>query len=191
MSSKKKLKTNNSQNFILKGLNSVQIGLYFLLGAYILKSSLQGFISDGSLMGMMSIQIIEVLGLSVLLLVFLFSTLAVFYSSRRNSRRSGFKVWNANSKKHFWFYLILIILGIILLSILNGLGYTVFLAPAFLLYLGLILAFLNKKKQQPYYLLASISAFLSLLVFMIPSYWYSALLIVGVGFLAYGIVVRK
>ena len=62
MGKSKNLQANNSQNFILKGLNSIQVGLYFLLSVYILKSLLEAFLSDESFLAMMSIQIIENIG---------------------------------------------------------------------------------------------------------------------------------
>ena len=60
MSKKKDLHDNFSLNFVLRSFNSVQIGLYLLLGAYLLKSSLQNFIADENPMGMLSIEIIEI-----------------------------------------------------------------------------------------------------------------------------------
>lgn len=191
MSKSKNLQTNDAQNFILKGLNSIQIGLYFLLSVYVLKSLLDAFLSDESFLAMMSIQIIENIGVSLAVFIFLFSALAVFFSSRRRTRKMGFKVWNSESKKHFWIYSIFTIIGIVILSFVKILGYTVYLAPLFLLFSGSLLALLNTKKEKPYYLLAGINVLLAVLVFIIPSYWYSAILIVGISFLAYGVVVKK
>lgn len=191
MSKYKNLTANTSQNFTLRGLNSIQVGLYILLGAYLIKSALQGFISDVSLMGMMSIQIIEVMSLSIVVLVFLFSSLAIYFSSRRNARRSGHKVWNIRSKKHFWTYFSLIILGVVILKIIENFGLISYLTPGFLLYIAAVLFALNNKKKKPYYLLAAIQLLLAALVLLIPSYWYSALTITGASFLVYGIMIRK
>ncbi len=191
MHKNKNLNVNSSQNFILRGLNSIQIGLYFLLGAFLLKSLLQGFLSDTSMLGMMSIEIIEVVGLSVTILLFLFSALAIFFSSRRYARKADYKVWNKASKTQLWRYLSFALIGIVLLKMSVQFGYVGYLAPLILILLGLILLLLNSKKKKPYYLLSLISIFLGILVFLIPSYWYSALLIVGASFLVYGIVVRR
>jgi len=188
MGKNKNLTTNSDQNFILKGFNSIQIGLYILLGAYLIKSLLQNFIADENPIGMMSIEIIEVLSLSIVILVILFSTLAIFFSSRRQSRRSHHKVWNKKSKTHFWKFITLTIIGLLVLNYMHNSGYIKYLSPGFLLYFGLMLILLNSKKKKPYYLLAVISMILSVLVFLIPTYWYSSLLIVGVGFLVYGIM---
>ena len=191
MSKNKNLQANNSQNFILKGINSIQIGLYILLSVYLLKSLLDAFLSDESFLAMMSIQIIENIGISLVVFIFLFSALAVFFSSRRRARKLGFKVWNPQSKKQFWIYSAFVIIGIVILSFVKSIGLTTYLAPLFLLFSGTLFALLNAKKEKPYYLLAGINVLLAVLVFIIPSYWYSAILIVGISFLAYGVVVKK
>ena len=59
MAKSKNLQPNTNVNFILKGVNSIQIGIYFLLFAYFTKSLVDGFLSDSSMLGMMSIEIIE------------------------------------------------------------------------------------------------------------------------------------
>ena len=191
MGKSKNLQANNSQNFILKGLNSIQVGLYFLLSVYILKSLLEAFLSDESFLAMMSIQIIENIGVSLVVFIFLFSSLAVFFSSRRRARKMVVKIWNSQSKKHFWTYSIFTITSIIILFFVKNLGYTAYIAPLFLLFSGGLLILLNTNKEKPYYLLAGINLLLAVLVLVIPSYWYSAILIVGISFLAYGVVVKK
>ena len=191
MSKNKNLKENTSQNFILRGLNSVQIGLYVLLGAYLIKSCLHNFIADENPMGMLSIEIIEFLGIGIAILVFIFSFLAIFFSSRRNVRRSGLKVWNQKSKQQLLIASLVLVSSFILLIIIFKLGYISFLTPSFLVLLALTLFILNKKKKKQYYYLSLTNALLAPLVILIPTYWYSALLISGVGFLVYGIMVRK
>ena len=59
MASNKNLTTNTAQNFILKGFNSIQIGLYMLLGVYVINAAILGFIADSNPLGMLSIEIIE------------------------------------------------------------------------------------------------------------------------------------
>ena len=191
MGKNRNLVENSSQNFILRGLNSIQIGLYILLSAFLIKSFLEGFLSDVSPLGMMSIQIIEGIGLFLVIFLVLLSALAIFFSNRRQARRNNFKVWNKASKRNLGLYLLLSFLGIMILYVLNSNGVTSFLAPAYLIYFAIILFFLNIKKKKPYYLLSIISFVLGILVFFIPSYWYSAILITGASFLVYGISVRK
>jgi len=191
MGKNRNLKHNSSQNFILKGLNSVQVGLYILLGSYLLKSSLQNFLSDDNPMMMMSIEIIEIICLIIGVFVLLFSSLAIFFSSRRNTRKFGFKVWNEKSKRHFWVFFLMMLPSLFFLIIIKSQGYIAYITPFFLIYLGGAMALFNQKKKKEYYLIAIISVLLGTLVFLIPTYWYSALLILGASFLVYGIMVRK
>ena len=80
MPSSKNLTTNNTQNFILKGFNSIQIGLYMLLGVYVINASILGFIADSNPLGMLSIEIIESICMFMVVLVVFFSMFAVFFS---------------------------------------------------------------------------------------------------------------
>ncbi|MEQ6124555.1 hypothetical protein AAON49_10165 [Pseudotenacibaculum sp. MALMAid0570] len=191
MSKYKNLKTNSSQNFILKGFNSIQIGLYIVLGAYLFKLFLQGFLSDDSLLGMMSIEIIEMIGLGITSLVFILSALAIFFSNRRRLRKTGNKVWNSNSKKHFLKFFLTVVVGIVVLTLFQNLGFTAYLAPFLLTFFALLLLILNSKKKQAYYFIAIIGFVLAILSILIPSYWYSSLLIVGATFFVYGVVVKE
>ena len=88
MPKNKNLQPNSEVNFILKGVNSIQIGIYFLLFAYLTKQILSGFISDSSMLGMMSIEIVEVMLISLGIFFVIFSYFALFFSSRRTCRKS-------------------------------------------------------------------------------------------------------
>mgnify|MGYP001193881631 CR=1 FL=1 len=186
----KNLLQNTSQNFNLKGFNSIQISLYILLGSYIVNSSILGFVAEENPMGMLSIEIIENICLFMIILVGIFSMLAVFFSSRRATRKAGEMVWNMASKKQFWSYIVALLLGVVLLTLVKNTGIN-FTTPFFLLYLGLVLAILNSQRKKEYYLLTAISLLLAIIVYIIPSYWYSSLLIIGGAFFVYGIVIRK
>ena len=59
MASNKNLSTNTTQNFKLRGFNSIQIGLYILSGVYVINAAILGFIADSNPLGMLSIEIIE------------------------------------------------------------------------------------------------------------------------------------
>jgi L-asparagine transporter-like permease len=191
MSKNKNLHDNFSLNFVLRSFNSVRIGLYFSLGAYLLKSSLQNFIADENPMGMLSIEIIEILQISIVFLVALFSSFALLFSARRQSRKFQFKLWNAKTKRFFWIYLIAIVIGIFLLNFIANSGNIIFLAPTFLVYYGAFLAILNSEKKKNLYLISGISLLLAFLVYIIPTYWYSAILIVGASHIVYGLTHRK
>ena len=115
MATDKNLTVNTTQNFILKGFNSIQIGLYILLASYVINDSILGFVAEENPMGMLSVEIIETICLFMIVLVGFFSMLAVFFSSRRASRKAGEMVWNAASKKQFLSYFVSFVLGVFLL----------------------------------------------------------------------------
>ncbi|MBL4605704.1 MAG: hypothetical protein JKY02_08620 [Flavobacteriaceae bacterium] len=191
MSKNKNLHDNFSLNFILRSFNSVQIGLYFLLGAYLLKSSLQNFIADEDPMGMMSIEIIEILQVAIIILVVLFSSLALLFSGKRQARKFQYRLWNKKTKQYFWIYFIAIIVGILLLNFIVSSGNITFLAPIFLVYYALFLSVLNSTREKTLYLISGISILLAFLVYIIPTYWYSALLILGASHIVYGLINRR
>jgi hypothetical protein len=190
MATDKNLTENTTQNFILKAFNSIQIGLYILLASYVINDSILGFVADSNPLGMLSIEIIETICLFMIVLVGFFSMLAVFFSSRRASRKAGDMVWNAASKKQFLSYFVSFVLGVFLLVFAKNSAIN-YATPFFLLYLGLVLSVLNTHRKKEYYLLVAVAILLAIVVYVIPTYWYSSLLIVGGSFFVYGIAIRK
>ena len=190
MATDKNLTENTNQNFILKGVNSIQIGLYILIASYVINDSILGFVAEENPMGMLSVEIIETICLFMIVLAGFFSMLAVFFSSRRASRKAGEMVWNAASKKQFLSYFVSFVLGVFLLVFVKNTAIN-YVTPFFLLYLGLVLSILNTQRKKEYYLLIALSVLLAIVVYIIPTYWYSSLLIVGGSFFVYGIAIRK
>ena len=133
-------KHNNFQlNFSLEGYSSIQIGLYFLITAFAIKNILAGFLIDDHLLGMMSPEIIEVLISIIVILMFLFSSLALFFRGRRKARKLQHKLWNAKTKKNFWKYLVNFFLMFLLLVFLKNQGLIHYITPTFLILYGLLL----------------------------------------------------
>lgn len=178
-------------NFVLKGFTSILIGVYILLGSYLIKLILNGFLVDGNPMGFMSPQIIEILISTIAFLVFLFSSFALFFSGRRIARKFRFKLWNGKTKTTFIEYILFVILMFVTLFLLIKEGFIDFLTPAFLLLYGVLLIILRKTKNINLLILALISFLLAILCYVIPSYWYSALSILGIGHIVYGLAVRN
>jgi hypothetical protein len=178
-------------NFSLKGNASIQIGVYFLLAAYVIKTVLDGFLVDDNPFGMMSAEIIEFIIISITFFTFLFSALALYFKGRRQSNKFQYKLWNAKTKKNFWFFILSFIGILFLLITLMNLGYIDFIVPSFLLLYGL-LTFLNKnKKRKSLLILSGICLLLAFLCILIPSYWYSSIFILGIAHITYGFVVRN
>ena len=191
MSSNQHLNPNNSRNFTLFGHNSILIGTYLLLFVYALRSMLDGFLLETSMLGMMSIEIIELTGLSFTILFAILSGTAVFFSCRRNCRKNHIKVLNTPTKRQALLYLTCTMIFIVAMLLSSSLGLSHFLSPIFLSAIGIILLVLNKKRTQAPWLMTVLALALAMLTIFIPMYWYSALLILGIAFVVYGMTVKK
>ena len=161
------------------------------MSAFLLKSLLDGFLSDTSMLGMMSIEIIENVGVALAVFTFVFSGVAVFFSNKRRLKKSGYRLWNKKTSRQLLFYLLGSIVAIALMIYLKSIGYSVYLGISFLLFVAGILIVQNTQKKKPLYLLAFVSLGLAALSYFIPSYWYSSLLIMGAAFIVYGIMIRE
>ena len=190
MSSNQHLNPNNSRNFTLFGHNSILIGTYLLLFVYALRSMLDGFLLETSMLGMMSIEIIELTGLSFTILFAILSGTAVFFSCRRNCRKNHIKVWNTPTKRQALLYLTCTMIFLVAMLLSSSLGLSHFLSPIFLSAIGIILLVLNKNRTQAPWLMTVLALALAMLTIFIPMYWYSALLILGIAFVVYGMTVK-
>jgi len=191
MSQRKDTETNTNQNFILRSFNSVQIGLYLILFTFLFKSLFDGFLSDTSMLGMISIEIIELAASLFIILFFLLSGFAVLFSSRRLAKKSGYKLWNKKTFRQFTFYFGWSFPAYVILYILANGGYSIYLGVSLLFLIGMILIGLNTAKKKSMYLLAGLSIGLAIISYLIPSYWYSSLMILGGAFIVYGIMIKK
>ncbi len=180
----------DNQNFILKGFNSIFIGFYMIVGAFLMHSSIEGFIAENNPMGMLSIEIIETICFFIIILVLVFSMLAIFFSSRRMCRKNGIHLWNDVTKKYFLLFFLMAVGGLFLLLFVKNIEVN-YITPLFLGLLGLILAVQNTQRKKQLYFLTVIYLLLAVIVFIIPTYWYSSIFIVGGSFFVYGISVRK
>ncbi|WP_339661701.1 hypothetical protein [uncultured Polaribacter sp.] len=178
-------------NFSLKGYSSIQIGLYFLLAAFVIKKILEGFLIDNNPIAMLSAEIIEFLILGIVFLTILFSALALFYKGRRKARKLEYKLWNAKTKKNFWVFSASFTLIFIILIYLTTLDFADFMTPTFLFLYGISLLFLKIKKSKNLFVLSGISLLLTMICVLIPQYWYSSIFILGISHVTYGIIVKS
>ena len=180
----------SSSSFSLKGFTAIQIGMYFLLAAYLIKNILDGFLIDDNPMGMMSAQIIEITIISILIFVFLFSSLALFFSAKRRSKKLELSLWNPVSKYNLWRYLGSFLILFLLLYFLMNQGFIDLLSPIFMFFYALILFLINQKSNKYLQIISGICALLAVICFLIPSYWYASILILGIAHITFGIVVK-
>jgi len=187
MDNKTTTQDTKSPNFILKGFTSVQVGLYFLASAYLIKKTIGNFLVDDTFMMFMSIQLIEFFVVGILFLLSLFSSLAIFYSNRRRVRKLNQKIWNPISKKRFWLFLTHVIISISILVLLYSNGLYNYVGPVGLILYAFLLTALSASNKA-YLLFAFVALLLAVMSFVIPTYWYSSMLLIGVVHFAYGVV---
>lgn len=178
-------------NFSLKGFTSIQIGIYFLLASYLIKTILEGFLIDDNPMGMLSAEILEYVIFGIIFLLFLFSSFALFFSAKRRAKKLQTPFWNSSSKNSFWKYLGSFIIVFIVLFFLKSQGFIDILTPVFLLFYGFILFLLPQKESKNSFIIPVICLLLAIICFLIPSYWYASISILGIAHITYGIVVKN
>ncbi len=181
----------NQNHFALKGFTSIQIGVYFLVASFLIKTILEGFLIDDNPMGMLSAEIIEYLVSSICVFLFLFSSFAIFFSAKRRAKKLKTSLWNSSSKNSFWKYLGSFAIVFIVLFFLKNQGFIDILTPIFLLFYGFILFLLLQNESKNSFIIPAICLLLAVICFLIPSYWYASLSILGIGQITYGIVVKN
>ena len=177
-------------NFSLKGFASIQIGIYFLIAAFFIKSILEGFLIDDNPLGMLSAEIVEVLIISITILTLLFSSLALYFKGRRTAKKFQFKLFNKTTKTALITYLFSFTILLVILVIMMNLGYINNITPVFLIFYALILFLFKNKERKKLLLISGICLLLAVICFLIPTYWYSSLFILGIAHITYGVVVK-
>lgn len=180
----------SSTTFEFSGITSILIGVYIIIGAFLTDEILIGFLQDGNPMQFMSPQIIEILIFLILFFVFIFSSLAFLFAGRRKAKVSSIKLWNQKNKTIFRKFMIGVLLLFSVSFLISKNGNIHFITPVFLLLLGVLILFLRTSTNKNAVLFIGICGLLSLVCFVIPMYWYSALTILGASFVTYGLVVK-
>lgn len=191
MGKNKNLINNFSYNFKLRGVSSILIGIYIILGTFLIQTILIGYTTVDSPFSFLTIDMLELFIFAVTVLAILFSALALFFGNRRITRRLHYKVWNAHSKKSVWQFFGLFIFGYIIFFYLLNAGFYDFIIPAFLICYGLLLSLLNYRKQPPLYIFTIISILFGFIALFFPTHWFYTLISLGTTHVIYGILVKK
>jgi heme/copper-type cytochrome/quinol oxidase subunit 4 len=69
-------------------------------------------------------------------------------------------------------------------------GFIDLLSPIFMFFYALILFLINQKSNKYLQIISGICALLAVICFLIPSYWYASILILGIAHITFGIVVK-
>ncbi|WP_026775288.1 hypothetical protein [Polaribacter sp. Hel_I_88] len=185
-----KTDTTSQLNFSLIGFTSIQIGIYILLAAYAIETLLLNFMETDTLGLSSEINLVIAIA-SITFFTVLFSFFAMFFKGKRNAKKQQLQLWNQKSISTFWiiFVSFLAIYGILYLFYTQNLED--FITPTFLIFYGLLLFAFHKKERKNLLIISGICILFSIICFMIPSYWYSALVILGVAHITYGVVVKE
>ena len=151
---------------------------------------LDGFLIDDNTAGMLSVEIIEFLGFSIIIFVFLFSSFALFFRGKRVAKKNDLKLWNKATKSNFRKYFIGAIIIFIIMYTLFYIGFVNYITPAFLILYAILLYILKNKETHKIMVVSTLSILLAVICFLIPNYWYSSLSILGIAHMTYGIVVK-
>lgn len=184
------MEDNLQNNFTLKGFTSILIGGYIFIGGYFIENIFKGFLIDDNPLGMLSAEIIEILVFAIIFLVFLFSSLALFFSGKRNAKKLDLKLWNTKTKTDFKKYLLGVLVIFSSLILLNAFGFIDYLTPVFLILYGVLLFILKNKSRKNLFVLSGLTILLAALCLLIPTYWVSSLSILGIAHVAYGVAVK-
>jgi hypothetical protein len=185
------MRDNFEINFSLKGFTSILIGAYIFTAGFLIKTILDGFLIDDNPLEMLSAEIIEVLIIAIAFFILLFSSLALFFSGKRNAKKLEYKLWNRRTKTAFQKYVLGAVILFTSLLLLLNLGFIDYLAPTFLGIYGVLLFLFKSNDRKNLLILSGVSILLAVMCFLIPSYWYSSLSILGIAHLAYGLVVKN
>ena len=177
-------------NFSLKGLTSILIGAYFFIAGFLIETLLKGFLVKETPFNLSS-QTTEILIITIILLVFIFSSLALFFNGKRNAKNLQLLLWNDKSKVTLKKYIIALVIIFASLLILMNLGYIAYLTPTFLILYGISLFSVNNKDRKNLLILAGLSVLLAVICFLIPTYWSASLSILGIAHVAYGVSVKE
>lgn len=180
------MQDNNSVNFIVKGITSILIGIYFFIGSYLI----QNFLVDDSLANLLSLKSSKIFITIIVLLIFAFSSSTLYCIGKRASKKSEIILWNSKTKIAFWKYLIGVITISFTLLIVENQGFIDYLTPTFLVLYGILLLILKNKERKNLMILSGLCTLLAFICLLIPNYWYSSFAILGVAHITYGVVVK-
>lgn len=185
------LQDNFSSFFILKGVTAILIGIYIYGGAYIIKAVLDGFLKDDNPTGFMSEQNVELLSIGVALLVVLFSLITHYINGKNSAKKTQQKLWNTATRKNAKVFALGMLLFFSILIVLKSFGFINYITPTVLILYGILLFLLKNKARKDLLVLIALCILLGSLCFLIPSYWYSALIIISIVHVTYGVMVKK
>ncbi len=182
------MKKTDSKNyhFGVSGFTSIQIGIYLLLAAYLIKSSLDGYLIDSYTANQLSQDQIELFVQILIAATFIFSVLTLYVKGLSNARKIGSPLWNERNKKSALLFVLFFIGLLSVLYVLQAQGLTIYVAPTFLIGFA-IHSILQRHTPKEVLLIPGLCILLAFVCILIPGYWYASTLLLGVAYITKGI----
>ena len=174
-------------NFSLKGITSILIGAYLFIAGYVIEALL----NNATPLETLSPKTIENLIMLIAFTFVLLSTLTLFFIGKKNAEKLNTQLWNDKTKAAVQKYIIVIVVAFITLIVLINIAFINYLTPTFLIYYGILIFLFKNNERKNLLILSGVSLLLAVMCFLIPTYWYSSLSILGIAHVAYGVVVKN
>ena len=180
MAKNRNLIKNTSYNFKLRSRPSFFIGTYIILCTFLIKTTLNGFITDSSPFGFLTVNYLEGLIFIITFFGVLLSLFALFFGNRKYQRKIGNKVWNKNSKKMMWLLLALTTALYEVEFYLLRSGEEAFIIPTFIIGYGLTFLILNFSRIISLYQFSIICFLIGFIPLFIDDFGFYTLFILGI-----------
>ncbi|MFK8060596.1 MAG: hypothetical protein AB8B78_10945 [Polaribacter sp.] len=180
---------NSQLNFSLLGFTSIQIGIYILIGAYVIKNLLEDF-NSRNFLNIAKENLVFVIA-SIVFIILLFSFLALFFKAKRNARKHQLILWNHKKTTSFCYTFSAFFIFFSFSIVAFNLGYVTYITPSFLIFYAILLFLFKNKERKDILIISGVCLLFAAVCFLIPSYWYSSLFILGVAHITYGVVLKE
>jgi len=191
MAKNRNLIRNTSYNFKLRKRPSLFTGTYIILATLIIKLTIEGFTTEASPFGFLTVNYLESFIVIITVLTFLFSLLALFFGNRKHQRKIGFKLWNRNSKKSLLLVITFVALLYFIEFYLLRIGEEQFIIPTFLIGYGIILMSLNFSRSKMLFIFSMISICIGFIPLFVEGFGFYSLFTLGISHYVFSFVKNK
>lgn len=178
----------NNLNFSLNKTTSIFIGSFLLIGAFIIDSIIEGVLIKSNSTEVTFSSITKFYIATTTFLIFLFLVLSILFVEKRKAKKNEYTFWNSSTKSKFLKYTISLFSLFLILMFLLHQDFVNILTPLFLAFYAIILFIFKNKTNKKLLVISGICILLSIICFLIPSYWNSSIYIIGIAHITNGVV---
>lgn len=178
---------NSTAPFSFKGLNSLLIGLIILTNSYFIKRLLDKANLKKQALHLDNTQQLETIILIITGLTFLLFPIAIYVVEKIKTKKLNRNNVPSTSIQKLLKYTLTLTVLFVLLVMIKQMGFYLYITPLFLLLYGLILVLFGFKEDKNMLLLSGSCLLFAIITLLIPTYWYYALVILGIAHITYGV----